>query len=322
MNIGNRLVQAGAMPIVLVALTFVLGAASNSSATSNRAGVIVLHGNGQKLERCVDFTETQITGIDLLTRAGLDLNVDPSNPVGIGVCRLDREGCTYPAQPCFCQCTGSTCAYWSYWHLTGGVWKYSSAGASNSLLHNGDVDGWVWGPGSASSAPPSSATFDQVCALAAATSTFTATNPPPTNTLSPASTATRTTATSPQSTNTPVQPSRTLTISARKSASLPTPQTGLPSPIKRESLALPTSIKISTPTLEVALNLATAALSTSAPESKPTSNDDEQADASDSNASAAGAAKPLVGLALTVGGLCGAVFLGFGIALVAIKRLT
>jgi hypothetical protein len=142
-----------------------LGAASALADTPpNRAGLVVMHGIGQVQKICVSFSEPAITGLDLLHKAGLELNVDASNPVGVAVCSIQREGCTFPAQQCFCQCQGATCTYWSYWHLTGGMWQYSGMGTANLPIHNGDVDGWVWGPGTITSAnPPPQVTIDDLC---------------------------------------------------------------------------------------------------------------------------------------------------------------
>jgi len=168
---------------------------------TNRAGLVVIHGSGQVLKMCVKFSEAQITGLELLEKAGLELNVDPSNPVGVGVCSIQREGCTFPTQQCFCQCQGATCTYWSYWHLTGGVWKYSGMGTASSYIKNGDMDGWVWGAGTVSSAnPPPQVTFSDVCPDPTATPGPTATTAP---TATPEPTAVPTLAVIRQATPTP-----------------------------------------------------------------------------------------------------------------------
>ena len=83
------------MLLALIAL-FILASGidvtpAHSLTESNRAGLVVVHSNGQVVKQCVLFTESQISGLDLLTRAGLDLNADASNPTGVAVCRLDRE---------------------------------------------------------------------------------------------------------------------------------------------------------------------------------------------------------------------------------------
>jgi hypothetical protein len=80
--------------------------------------------------------------------------------LGYGVCAIEGEGC--PAgQDCFCQCRSIPCAYWVYSHRRpDGSWAISGVGASGWEVHDGDVDGWVWGDGS--TAPPI-VTFEQIC---------------------------------------------------------------------------------------------------------------------------------------------------------------
>ena len=158
-----------AVTLAIVAFAAVLpGASSAQMSGPNRAGLVIAHGNGETIKRCVEFAESQITGLELLQRAGLNLNVDASNAIGVSVCSIDSEGCTYPDQACFCQCQGSPCVYWSYWHLTAdNAWQYSNMGTANNALHNGDVDGWIWGAGTTSSAnPPPQVTFDEICTFA------------------------------------------------------------------------------------------------------------------------------------------------------------
>jgi hypothetical protein len=160
--------------------------ASNVAANTQRAGVVVQYGNGKVVNRCVEFNEAEITGLDLLERTGLDISVDAGNAIGVAVCKIGRDGCNFPNQPCFCQCQGASCVYWSYWNLQNGTWDYSNLGASNRAIHNGDVDGWVWGASVNNSAsPPPDTSFDQVCAVQPATNTPTRTNVPPTATNVP-----------------------------------------------------------------------------------------------------------------------------------------
>ena len=177
-----------------VAILVVLsGAIVTQADDPNRVGLVVVHGDGNVLTRCVEFEEDEISGYDVLDRSGLDLNIEPSGGMGVTVCRIDDEGCTFPQEPCFCQCVGggSACIYWSYWHLTGSGWQYSGTGASNHAVGDGDVEGWVWGIGTISGAsPPPLIPFEDICAPAipspAPTVTSTPTNTPaPTNTPQP-----------------------------------------------------------------------------------------------------------------------------------------
>jgi hypothetical protein len=128
---------------------------------ANQAGLVVRFGDDRVESYCVSFPESEITGRDLLERAGLALEIDE---VGMGatVCRLDDVGC--PSTNCFCACRGGNCTYWSYWRMGGDGWQYAVMGASVSQVHHGDLQGWSWGPGSVTEAiAPPQASFDAVC---------------------------------------------------------------------------------------------------------------------------------------------------------------
>lgn len=131
---------------------------------ANRAGVVVVGGDGAVDQRCVAFAEESINGYELIVRAGFDV-VSEQAAMGATVCALDGEGCAFPREACFCQCQGRECTYWAYWQQDdSGVWRYSGAGAGNSRVRDGAVEGWVWGPGSVSEAPaPPAVTFADIC---------------------------------------------------------------------------------------------------------------------------------------------------------------
>lgn len=161
--------------------------------SENRAALVINYGD-RVATHCVAFSEPQISGYELLVRAGRSVEVEAGG-MGAAVCRLDGTGC--PGDDCFCQCRGGgDCIYWSYWHRNGGAWQYSPVGASNYQVSDGAVDGWSWGPGSPDQAiPPPNLSFADVCAPAAATATSppptavaTATSLPPTATSAPSAT--------------------------------------------------------------------------------------------------------------------------------------
>jgi hypothetical protein len=155
---------------------------------------------------CVEFTESEITGYDVLRRAGLNLVIDPSNPMGVTVCDINNtSGC--PASNCFCQCQGSPCVYWSYHYLADGSWRYSQLGASNRKVHDGDVEGWGWGEGkiNTSGQEPPVIPFKQICSPPATDTPVPTNTPvpptptpiPPTDTPAPTDTPGATTVPSP-----------------------------------------------------------------------------------------------------------------------------
>ncbi|MBC7237429.1 MAG: hypothetical protein H5T69_16430, partial [Chloroflexi bacterium] len=130
---------------LLLVLLAALGGAAELPALAqgpNRVALVVQHGDGTVVTRCVEFDEPSLTGYQILLRSGLEITAS-SGPLGTAICRIDGEGCD--AGNCFCQMPGS---YWSYWNLADGAWQYSPLGASARQVHNGDVEGWAWGAGS------------------------------------------------------------------------------------------------------------------------------------------------------------------------------
>ena len=171
-------------PASLILMAIALGSFVFSSSreagaqTPNRAAVTVSFGEGQTANYCIEFTEDEISGIDLLRRTGLSL-VTIGGGMGAGVCKVNDTGCNDPNN-CFCQCSGGNCNYWAYYELDGGQWKYAAQGASLRKVHNGGVDGWAWGAGGAGSgAQPPLISFDQVCAPPASPTPLPPTAPPP-----------------------------------------------------------------------------------------------------------------------------------------------
>lgn len=149
---------------------FILAACAGSTPEAHhQAGLVIIDGQGNIQTVCVEFSTSQINGLDLLQQSGLDYSADVTNPMGALVCRIGQEGCQYPQETCFCQCqTGQVCRYWTYFvHHSGQDWVYAATGASSTSVLPGDVNAWVW-PKDANSAgtPPdalASLTFDQVC---------------------------------------------------------------------------------------------------------------------------------------------------------------
>lgn len=89
------------------------------------------------------------TGLDALEATGVDLMAQ-RGPLGAMVCRVQKLGCTPPAEPCFCQCQGKACNYWAYFFRDAGdnsSWTYSSVGLSSRRLVDGAMEGWLWSEG-------------------------------------------------------------------------------------------------------------------------------------------------------------------------------
>lgn len=205
--------------------------------TTNQAGLIIVHGDGRVVSRCVDFSEPQISGYELLQRSGLDLNIEV-NGVGVAICRLDGEGCSYPQQSCFCGTESDSSQYWSYWQWTNATWQYSNQGATNQPVQPGAVQGWVWGLDTTNpTTPPLSLTFAEVCIPPTATPTVTPSPTPTPTTLATATLSPTPTALPPTITWTPwptlaptATPTPWLTAPPLPVATATTPWTPTPAP--------------------------------------------------------------------------------------------
>jgi hypothetical protein len=162
---------------LVVTLSFILvsGLTPVTAQTDNQAGVVIQYADGRVATYCVRFDEPSINGVELLTRVGLSV-IGEFSGQGAAVCSINGEGCAYPAQPCFCRCQGADCAYWNYYHLLDGAWRYSPIAASAYMIENGAVDAWMWGNGD----EPPSYTVDQICSAAPVVA--------PTDTIAPAAT--------------------------------------------------------------------------------------------------------------------------------------
>jgi hypothetical protein len=128
----------------------------------NQAAVIVRLNEEIVESRCVAFDGESISGLELITRSGLDVDLHVAG-LGSAVCSIEGTGCA--ADDCFCQCAGGDeCVYWSYWHRTDDSWEYARAGANSYRISHGDVDGWSWGPGSVTNAiEPPPIPFEEIC---------------------------------------------------------------------------------------------------------------------------------------------------------------
>ena len=145
-----------------LAVLFAAVGAPTAAQDDNRVAVVVDYGDGQTAARCVAFLEPEISGLEALSLSGLAVE-NEVQAGGAAVCRIDGVGCA--VDDCFCACRGSgECRYWSYWQFRDGAWQYAVAGAGQSRVVNGAVEGWVWGAGSVTEAPPPPVVaFDEVC---------------------------------------------------------------------------------------------------------------------------------------------------------------
>lgn len=105
---------------------------------ANHADVVVQLGDDNTVSRRITFTTASISGIEALTRTDLDV-VTADTDFGVAVCSIEGTGC--PADDCFCDPS----AFWNYVDWDEGAWQSYDVGAADSVVINGDVEGWAWG---------------------------------------------------------------------------------------------------------------------------------------------------------------------------------
>jgi hypothetical protein len=246
--------------LLLLILPVLIVPALGHAQTSNRAGLVIVKGDGSVQTSCVAFDEPEISGLALLERSGLDIVIQPAGN-NATICSIAGEGCAFPREACWCQCAGGgPCRYWSYWHRNGGAWQYSATGAPLYRVPPGGVDAWVWGEnaGNTATRPPEIA-FDAICPVPAAEPTLV---PPPPTDVPPAATLPPPTAVPPTATMArPARPVATATELpvAQPTATKPRPSATLP-PATHTSTTLPQATATSVPPQATATATATEAL--------------------------------------------------------------
>ncbi|MFZ0179023.1 MAG: hypothetical protein WAL84_04015 [Candidatus Dormiibacterota bacterium] len=173
-----------ALPLVAVGLGAASSAAGVGPAASlcvqaagaHRAGVVVEHGDGRVIRRCVGFNTTTATALAVLQGSGLEVGTSSyGGGLGAAICQIDYEPSTYPPG-----CFTSTGAYWVLFvSRAGGAWTVSDLGASNVAVGNGDDIGFRYNSQSGADPPPP-----------APAGTCPVVTPPPARTPTPAARAT------------------------------------------------------------------------------------------------------------------------------------
>jgi hypothetical protein len=130
-----------------------------AAAGSHHAALVVEHGDGSVVSRCVAFAMDSISGEQLLNLSGVSWSSRTFGGFGDAVCALDGE----PAR--YVDCPGKD-NYWAVFAThSGGSWQLANVGISSLVLHDGDAEGVRFVPASGVPAAPVSASG--VCAAAA-----------------------------------------------------------------------------------------------------------------------------------------------------------
>ncbi|MGA3058683.1 MAG: hypothetical protein ABSE70_11780, partial [Candidatus Limnocylindrales bacterium] len=119
-----------------------------AAAGSHRAALVVEHGDGSVLTRCVALDPSVVTGEQLLNASGIAWSGQTFGGFGAAVCAVDGEPARYSS------CPGKD-AYWAVFVARGGgAWRLSNVGISALTLGDGDAEGFRYVPSSGTPAAP------------------------------------------------------------------------------------------------------------------------------------------------------------------------
>jgi hypothetical protein len=123
------------------------------AAALHHVGLVVEHGDGQVIRRCVGFDSATATALAVLQASGLEVGTAAyGGGLGAAVCQIDNEPATYPP--------GCFTASGSYWVLfvshSGGAWVNSDLGASTEKVAAGDDVGFRFDSQTGAALPPAS----------------------------------------------------------------------------------------------------------------------------------------------------------------------
>jgi len=161
---NRRLPVVRALCVVLLAVIALTAAAGVRADEPSRAGLVVVYAPDDVHTACVTFDAAEVSGLELLRLAGLDVIQEGTAGVGDTVCKIDAVGCDFPGEHCFCQCLGTPCTFWSYWYWQDGDWVFSPRGASLRRVGDGALEAWVWGDGQT---PPPAIDLASICSAPA-----------------------------------------------------------------------------------------------------------------------------------------------------------
>lgn len=152
--IGSRALGLGVVALMLAALASLAPVSAMvptcAAAGAHHAALVVDHGDGSAVTRCVAFDTSQISGEQLLTLSGIAWSGQTFGGFGEAVCALDGE----PAR--YVDCPGKD-SYWAVFVSNGGgAWQLAGVGISSLVLGDGDAEGFRYVPASGVAAVPSS----------------------------------------------------------------------------------------------------------------------------------------------------------------------
>jgi hypothetical protein len=116
---------------------------------AHRAYVVVQHGSGTVVQRCVGFDAASLSGDDLMKQSGLTVQTQAFSGLGLAYCSIDNE----PAQ--FDKCFPASGPSWQLFvSKSGSAFQPAQTGAGGVNLQDRDALGWRYATYSPSASPP------------------------------------------------------------------------------------------------------------------------------------------------------------------------
>jgi hypothetical protein len=153
-----RHLGAGCGIAVLAALAGTAGAASGilpgaglcvAAAQAGHVSLVVEHGDGRTVSRCVSFSGRSVTGEQILQASGLEYATQSYGSLGDAVCEVDHEPAAYTS------CLPSSGNYWVLFvSRSGGAWQEAAKGISQTTFSSGDAAGLRYDPETGADPPP------------------------------------------------------------------------------------------------------------------------------------------------------------------------
>lgn len=140
-----RLALAIATGLAIVVIS-VGGAIGQAQDRLNHAGLVIRGQDSELTYAYVEFSEAEISGLELLERSGVPVVTVGFGGLGEGVCAIGGQGCSVTAcQRRLCQGPRADDPFWqAFRQQAPGDWRPQLLGASSTLVADGDIDGWSW----------------------------------------------------------------------------------------------------------------------------------------------------------------------------------
>lgn len=123
--------------------------ACSNAAAAHRAYLVVQHGSGAIVQRCVGFDGQAMNGDDLMKQSGVPVQTQFFTGIGLAYCAIDNEPATFD------KCFPSSGPTWSlYVSKAGAAFQAAQSGAGAISLSDKDALGWKYQVFSPSPNPP------------------------------------------------------------------------------------------------------------------------------------------------------------------------